>query len=997
VSISVFTILGRVTYSVGGESRAAGQPRLQAIVGALLIQAGRPISRTQLAEWVWRDEDSRPADLAATMHTYAGRIRKILARADGIATLVVSGGSFRIDADPNLIDYHVFRATAEQARLALSRGEANLARTKAAEAIGLWQQEEPMAGLTSTKVDNWRRRVIADEWVPAQDTLLQALLRIGDFHQALLRLDDLQRDHPDHPTFIKRRVQTLHGFGRVGDATEYHLAQYKALRERGEDTAADELAQLHQRAIARPTVTIPERPQPPSPAPRPLRHRIPPDVPTFVGRETYLAKLDALTGRGTRPGLIVLDGQGGVGKTALALHWAHQLGKPESTFYYDLQGVGPGPRHEAGEVVTELLAALDYQVERLADPTRREHKLRDLLTETRLVIVLDNVQNTGQVRPLLPLLGDSTVLLTSRQRLTGLRTLHHAIPLPINPLATHQGATLLTRLLGRRAAEAPQAVTTLALLSGGLPMALRVIAHHVERHPRVPFAEIIDDLQDAATLLGIGEDGDIPAVSLRATFELSYGTLSPSEQDLFATLALHPGHDIGLPAATALAGQPAHIVRKGLETLVGAHMLEPTGSIRRYRLHDLLRSFSQELALARSPESHEGAQLRLLSWYLHTSFRASRTMFPNRPLPELLPIEPDVTPLDFATGQQAGTWLADERDNLLDIITWCRTRHPSYADRLPSALYRTLRQYGHYADARQAVQIAVDAAHAVGDVGLEGGSRHDLGQLLLALGLPIEAGHEFHRAAGLAQLEGSDLGIAMSTYSLAGIAIRAGKFDEGIELYHRALGHAKSADLVETQSAIIFQLGQAYRLHNSRLKAYPYYQQALWLAGSLHDSHLVIKTLVPLAEISAELGDHASAQAHGTRALELVVASHDLEEASAVFLAMARVSAANAQHGDAVNYARQALGFARRRRDIEAEAEALDALATSLVARRCLDGAREGWELARELYLDRGDRGRVAAIVRKLEKLPEPPADIPTARKNSADNVAVNYRSVIED
>jgi tetratricopeptide (TPR) repeat protein len=923
------------------------------------------------------------------MHTYAGRIRKILARADGIATLVARDGTLRIDADPNLIDYHVFRATAEAARVALSRGDPHLARTKATEAIDLWQPEAPLAGLTSIKADNWRRRVIADEWVPAQDTLLLALLRLGEFQQAQVLLNDLQRDHPDQPAFIKRRVQALHGLGRVGEATRYHVAQHKALRERGEDAVADELAQLHQRALSRPIVTIPQTPQPQSPPPRPLRHRLPPGVPTFVGRETHLAKLDALTGRGTRPGLIVLDGQGGVGKTALALHWAHGLNRPDSTFYYDLQGVGPGPRHEAGEVVTELLAALDYQVERLTDPARREHKLRELLTETPLVIILDNAQNSGQVRPLLPLLGDSTVLLTSRRRLTGLRTLHHAVPLPVTPLATHQGATLLTRLLGSKAVDAPQAVTTLALLSGGLPMALRVIAHHVERHPGVPFAEIIDDLQDATTLLGIGEDGDTPAVSLRASFELSYGTLSPSEQDLFATLALHPGHDIGLPSAAALAGQPQHIVRKGLETLVGAHMLEPTGSIRRYRLHDLLRSFSQELAQTRNAEVNESARLRLLSWYLHTSFRASRTMIPNRSLPELLPIEPDVTPLDFATEQQAGSWLADERDNLLDIIAWCRTRYPSYADRLPSALYRTLRQYGHYMDARQALQIAVDAAHIVGDVGLEGGSRHDLGQILLALGELGEASLQFHHAAGLAQIEGSDLGIVMSTYSLAGLAVRAEKLDEGIRLYHQALDRAKSANLMEQQSAILLQLGQAYRLRNSRVKAYPYYQQALWLAGSLHDAHLLIKTLVPLAEVSAELGDHASAQAHGTRALELVVASHDLEEAPAVFLAMARVNAARGRHRDAANHARQTIRFARQRRNVRVEADALELLATSLELLGAKDGAREGWELAREIHRDRGDRGRVAQIARKIEKLAEASGEIPTARAKSADNVAI--------
>lgn len=1002
MSISVFTVLGRVAYSAGGELRVDWGPKIQAIAGALLIQVGRPISRTQLAEWAWRDDEKLPVNLPSTMHTYANRLRTYLGHADGVTKLSTKSGAFRIDADPDLIDYHRFRAIAEQSRAALSNGDPKLALAKAAEAIGLWRNEEPLFGLTSTKVENWRRRVITDEYVPAQDTLLQALLGLGDFRQALLRLNDLQRDHPDQPAFMKRRIQTLHGLGRVEEATTYLLAQYKALRARGEDIAAAELQQLHQHAIDRPAITVSGAPKPPPP--RRLHHRLPPDVPTFVGRDVYLAKLDgfARTREGVRrPCLIVLDGQGGVGKTTLALHWAHRLGASESLFYYDLQGVGAGPRHEADEVVDELLAALDYPVERLITSAQRQRKLGDLLAAHPLVIVLDNVQRSEHVRSLLPLLADCTVLLTSRQRLTGLRTLHHAIPLSINPLDTHQGANLLTRLIGRRATDTPQAVTTLAQLSGGLPIALKLIAHHVEKHPHVPLAEIIDDLHDKATLLGIGDDGDAPATSLRATFAMSYEALSPAEQDLFATLALHPGRDISLAAAAAMAGQPISTVRKRLDALIGAHMIEPGSSVRRYQLHDLHRSFGQELAEDRSEQDNGRALLRLLSWYLHSSFRASRTMLPNRMLPSMLPLEPGVVPMEFATERHANAWLVAERDNLLDIITWSRTRYPAYAARLPSGLYRTLRQYGHYAEARNAFQVAIDAAHILGDLELEAGSRHSLGQLLLAMNEPALAANEFQRSAGLAALGGSDVGIATSTYSLAGLAVRAGKFDEGIELYEQALDRAKAAHLAEQWPAILLMLGQAYRAQGSRPKAFPYFEQALWLAGSLHDSHLLIKALVLYAEVLAERGDWAAAEAHGRRALELVLTNHDLEEAATAFLALARINATPDRYRDAANYARQAVRFARRRRnlevDVEVEAEALDVLAASLAALGHADGAREGWEQAREIFVDRGKHDRAARIASKLKELANPDPRIPTARTVSADNVALSGRSAVED
>jgi tetratricopeptide (TPR) repeat protein/DNA-binding SARP family transcriptional activator len=971
VSISVFTILGRVAYSVSGERRADWPPKLQAVVGALLIQAGRPISRTQLARWVWPEEEI-PASLSGTLHTYSGRIRRILEHADGGAKLVGDAGMLRIDVDPNLVDYHVFRVTADEARAALRRGDPRRALARASAAIGLWQREGPLAGLSSAKVDNWRRGVIDDEWLPAQDTLLSALLRLGEFQQAQVRLNELQRDHPDSHLLIARRLETLHGLGNLDEATRYFSVKRKMLLEQGEDVAAVELTRLHERSLNRPATAAVVIEQPP-PAPRPLRHHLPPDVRTFVGREAYLAKLDAVavsaTGR-RRPSLVVLDGQAGVGKTALALRWAHRLGPGEAVFYYDLQGFSAGPPHEADEVIDELLAALDYPVERLATPTQRRRKLRDLLAERPLTVVLDNVAKSEHVRDLLPLLADCTVLLTSRRRLTGLQTLLHANSLPITPLATHEGAALLTELMGRRAERAPQTVTTLAQLSGGLPMALQVIAHHAEQHPDVPLTAIIDDLRDVTTLLSIGEDGDLPAVSLRASFEMSYNKLSPVEQDLFATIALHPGHEISLHAAAALAGRAPGTVRKGLDALSGAHMLEPaSNSIRRYRMHDLLRSFGQERAMGRDAMINDNAQLRLLSWYLHSTSRACRTMFPHQLRPSLLPVESDVVPMDFATSRQANSWLLDEQDNLLDVIAWARRRYPSYAARLPFNLYRTLRQYGHYAEAREALNVAIDAAQIVGDVELEAASRHDLGQILLAVREPDAASREFLRASALAQRARSDAGITMCAYSLAGIAVREANFDEGIALYRAALDRAESANLVESQSAILLMLGQTYRGRSERIKAFPYLKQALWLAGTLHHSHLLIKTLVPLAEVSAELGDHRGAQVHAARALRLLIDSEDLEEAPAVFLALARVGVALGRHQDAKRYARQALRFARERKNVPVEAESLEVLADILLALKCVDGAGEGWALAREILLDLGDRKGIARLESKIAKL----------------------------
>ncbi|HWE90029.1 MAG TPA: tetratricopeptide repeat protein [Pseudonocardiaceae bacterium] len=981
-----FTILGRVQARRDGKLRADwAYPQVKKIVGALLTQPGRPMPRQLLKEWAW-PEDKQPANTDATFHTNAGRIRDALAEVDVEARLIAEGNAFRLAIDKSVVDYHVFRRSIELARTANRKRDYEQAFRLAQSAIDLWQPEDPLADLDTDRAHNWRRHVIENEWLPANGTLVTALMAMGEFDAALTRVDELRLNHGDILALAAHRIEALHHLARDSDASDYYIATRRALNEAGDTAAADHLKHVHDTLIYGHLTASPLRAVAPRPAEsRPVsRRRLPSDAIDFLGRESLLFKLDecaASYGR-FRPSVFALVGLPGVGKTALAVRWANrQLGRLlDSALHVDLRGDPGSDPIQMAEAVDELLRQLDFPIGRLADSTSRANKLADLLNSARTLVLLDNARNSEQVRPLLPLLSSCVVLITSRQNLTELTARHGVRPFTISPLPAHDAGTLLTRRIGERAAHQRDVVEQLARLCGGLPLALQLVGRHIDVHDGVQLRAFVGEFRDHSRLLEIGgtEDG---SHNLRAAFTWSYDALPAKSQQLFRLLALHPGPEISLNAAAALAGWSIKSTRHCLDVLVNAHLLHAAGTLGRFRFHDLIRAYATDLADDIPSDERKRAERCLLSYYFHSSFHADRAIFPFRTPVPLLPQVEQAPELEYANDEDAANWLLDERKNLNAIIRWAPDRgHHDYAWRIPHTVYGVFRRSGFLHDVRTALEIAVASTQYVGDLESEGATRNDLGLTYLALGDHFQANQQLSIAEAIARQMNSEIGIPISIFTRAKLESVAGDIDRSIELFHQALSVARKKGYTVLQSTTLHELGNIFQGQKRYDQAIASYQQALWLRQQISDTHGEAETLTELAAIRGERGDYSAAQADVQQALGIVEYIHDIEVSSRTFSVLATICFFQDNFDKAIEYGRQAVRLAQRTRSARVEADSLHLMARSLYRIGHIEAGHEENRQAKEIYTDLGDIQRLQRVEADLA-IPAP--SVPTARDDS--------------
>jgi tetratricopeptide (TPR) repeat protein len=958
-----YTILGRIRLRIGGELQDWGSPRLRAILGVLLVHAGRPMPFGGLIEWAWREHDEPPQHREGTFHTYAKRIRNVLNRMDVPASLTVRNGNLQLDVSRSSIDYFLARTLIDKAHVAERDNDHQRARELAEAAVDPWVGP-PLAELDTARITRWRDGVIDMFWLPTNTLLLRQLIALGEFDDAMARLDDLQEDYPHNQSLAKNRVRILHGLGRGRDAYNYYQAHRRRMLDDDDDEAADDLRRFYDEFRDTTVAVAPVLPPPPD-----VPVQLPHAIPDFAGRTDLLRDLEAAatgdTGQLTAS-IVVLNGAPGVGKTSLAVHWARRRHDHhgDGALLVDLHGFDHGPPLDAPHVVDDLLYALRFPVDRIAGQAGRAAKLRELLARRRLVVVLDNARDAAHVQPLLPLLSTCLVLVTSRQRLTALG----ARSFTVAPLSHEESTRFLAGRIGDRAAQDPSSVDELATLCGGLPLALRLVADNIAPQRGIRLADHVDHFRNQPALLDLGGAEGSPATA----FTISYRALAESGQRLLRLLGLHPGPSIGVATVAAMAEQSVADVERGLDVLLGAHLVEHSGAVDRYRCHDLIRAYAARIAEAADHAQERAvAEQRMLDFYLHSAYHADRVVFgyiPGVPMPAPTG---NVEPLTFADEQSAVTWLLRERRALVAAIEYALRRgYHDHAWRLPHTTLSIFRRYGYFDDALATLNNAIAASKAAGEPEAEGATLADSGRIHLTLGNHAEARKMFHLAKYFAEANKSELGVATSLCNIAQVEMHEGDYDGAVTLYQQAFETAQRFGDVRTQSVAQHQLGNVFRTKKQYERAVTHYWEALSQRQMIGNRRGEGETLTELAALYCARGDFALAKAYGMRALDIIEQVQDVETGQQVCVVLADVHRHLADAPEATQFARRAVGLAHHMRNGEREARALDSLGRCLLVQGRVGSAVEAFQQAIRLYRDLGQEDHVRRITDLLRDPP---------------------------
>ncbi|MBC2907742.1 AfsR/SARP family transcriptional regulator [Streptomyces cupreus] len=454
--------------------------------------------------------------------------------------------------------------------------------------------------------------------------------------------------------------------------------------------------------------------------------QLPHPVAGFVGREEALALLDSLLpdkatgGDGGTAVITAIGGTAGVGKTTLAVHWAHRVRDrfPDGQLYVNLRGFDPGgPAVRPAEAIRGFLDALGVPTRRIpVDPDGQIGLYRSLSANRRMLVVLDNAQDTDQVRPLLPGSPHCFTVITSRNVLTGLVITDGAQPVGLGLMSRAEAADVLGRRIGgQRLTSDPDALEDIIASCARLPLALAIVGAHAATHPQLPLASLAKELHAAGSALDLLDGGDA-ATDVRKVFSWSYRRLTAPAARLFRLLGLHPGPDADTAAVAGLAGLTVSQVRAPLAELTASHLLSPH-STDRYACHDLLRAYAAELAQVHDqPADRLAAARRMLDHYLHSAYRASLTLSPHRDDPiTLTPPRPPVTTEDFEGHDEALAWFLREHAVLLSVQRQAvDLQFDAHAWQLAWALQPYFDRAGHWHDSAAAHERALKAARREG-------------------------------------------------------------------------------------------------------------------------------------------------------------------------------------------------------------------------------------------------------------------------------------------
>ncbi|WP_427167438.1 AfsR/SARP family transcriptional regulator [Streptomyces sp. C1-1] len=605
--------------------------------------------------------------------------------------------------------------------------------------------------------------------------------------------------------------------------------------------------------------------------------QLPTDLATFTGRRAQLDGAAALLPDQGHPQTSVIgliSGMAGAGKTTLAVHWAHRIAHrfPDGSLYVNLRGYDPsGSRMNPGEAIETFLVALGVAQQAVPEELEARAALyRGVLADRRVLIVLDNAADSEQVTPLLPAAPGCLVIVTSRSRLSGLVARHGAHPLALNPLSAEESLELLARRLGDARVDAePEAARAIVGLCAGLPLALSIVAARAALNPGFRLAGIAEELRQDHGSLDAFAGGDA-GTDARAVFSWSYHALSPETAGLFRRLALHPGPDITVAAAAALAGVDRRRVRTLLTELTGASLLIERAP-GRYVFHDLLRAYAAELTEDEDGEAVcRAALLRMHDHFLFTAHDASMVLDPFRETIPLPASTTDATPLRFNDRAEATAWLRTERYVLREIVAHAATHgFDTHAWRTAAALDVYFNRLGYWHDLLEINGAALRSARALGSVIGEAYSLCGLGVAHSQLDHAAQARRHLEDALELFRSADHAGGQARVHRGLAYLCNRTDRRHAALDHYARAIELYRCEDDRSGEAGVLNQVAWTYILLGEHEKALERCEEAVLFYQELGDPYGEASTQDTLGYALHHLAHHAEAIGHFERSARL--------------------------------------------------------------------------------------------------------------------------------
>lgn len=868
-----FSVLGPVEVVDGSRPVVLGAAKQRILLSVLLCHAGAPVSVDRLVEALW---DARPPRSAVdNLRLYVHQLRRAMG---DVGRIVRRPPGYALAVRDGELDAARFEELADAGQNALISGDSGRAARLLRQGLALWRGT-PFADLEHVTLLREEASRLQERRQAVLESRIEADLALGRHNDLIAELSTLVTRYPLREQLRVQLMLALYRAGRQAEALAVARDTRRLLAtELGIDPGPS-LRRLEQAILSSDAfLELPATASTPVPDDTPTERifdtpvprQLPAHTPHFVGRSEELNQLtkllDATTGVDAGGTVVIsaIGGTAGIGKTTLALRWAHQVACrfPDGQLYVNLRGFDPsGAPVGPGEVVRGFLDAFQIPPERVPVTLSAQVALyRSLMADRRMLVLLDNARDVEQVRPLLPGSSSCLVVITSRNRLDSLAVQEGARPITLDVLSTEDAEALLASHLGHdRIAAERETVLELIAHCARLPLALAIVAARAAVQPGFPLRLLAEELRDEQTRLDALDAGD-STTDLRAVFSWSCHHLDWRAARLFRLLGVHPGPDIGVAAAASLAGVSLAQARAALAELTRAHLLEQPAP-NRFALHDLLRVYAADQAATSLTENEcHAVRLRMLDHYLHTAAAADRLLDPHRDLIALAPPQPEVLPEHVPGPTAAWAWCVAEYNVLLAVIADAdREGFDRHAWQLLWLLGTFFERCGHWHAWDATSAVALDAAVRDGDLDGQGRVCLSRARACALLSAYEEAHPHLAKALEIYRHLEDTVGQAHTHYALSWVLEHQEHVAEALGHVQLALGLYQEAGHRAGQARALNMVGWEHAKLGDPERTLACCQQALDLHRELGDLLGEAHTWDSLGFAHDHLGDHAQA------------------------------------------------------------------------------------------------------------------------------------------